>query len=230
MQTASMRLKRGKLALRRVLIDEFKLETETYAPNEHATWKQLDIWCHHCGQQRLLGKFDPERGDLYLKCLSCCQETNDYVSLNTGIDFLVGFKTFKPAIARIEKWAGVYYRTALHEGSVPCLYCRRPVPLDFGTPEDASSWMRKRNAPIIHLFCGYCDTRCYTSMDSLIFDLPEVQDFRKKYPRIQLLPPRYIEAEGVPTLVATCASVTSTAKIEVVATLERFDVLNIYGG
>lgn len=228
--TASMRLKRGTLALRRVLTDEFKLETEAYASNENAEWTQLALWCYHCGQQRLLGKFDPVRGDLYLKCLTCCLHTNDYVSWNTGIKFLEGLKTFKPALSRLDKWASNYYRTALREGSVACIYCGRPVPLNFGIPADTSSWVRQHNSIVIDLRCNHCDSRCHTCIDTLAFDLPEVQAFRRRYPRIRLLPPRQIEAEGVPALVASCESITSAAKIEVVATRERFDLLHIYGG
>ncbi|GHO69721.1 hypothetical protein KSC_086130 [Ktedonobacter sp. SOSP1-52] len=228
--TASMRLKRGTLALRRVLTDEFKLETEAYAPNESAEWTQLALWCHHCGQHRLLGKLDPVQGDLYLKCPGCCPRVNDYVSWNTGIKFLEGLKSFKPALTRLEKWSSNHYRTALREGSVTCTKCGQPIPLNFGIPADTSSWVRQHNSIVIDLRCNHCDSRCHTCMDTLAFDLPEVQAFRRRYPRIRLLPPRQIEAEGAPALVATCESITSAAKIEVVATRERFDVLSIYGG
>lgn len=228
--TASMRLKRGTLALRRVLTDEFKLETEAYASNENAEWTQLALWCHHCGQQRLLGKFDPVQGDLYLKCTACCPRVNDYVSWNVGIKFLEGLKTFKPALSRLEKWSSNYYRTALREGSVACIDCGHPVALDFGMPAHSSSWVRQHNSIVINLHCNHCDALCHTCMDTLAFDLPEVQNFRRRYPRIRLLPPRQIDAEGVPALVTTCESITSAARIEVVATRERFDLLHIYGG
>ena len=228
--TASMRLKRGTLALRRILTDEFKSETEAYVPTEHTEWTQLALWCPHCGQQRLRGKFDPVRGDLYLKCSVCCPRTNDYVSWNTGIKFLEGLKTFKPALSRLDKWASSYYRTALREGSVACIECGHPVALNFGIPAETSSWVRQRNTIVINLHCTQCGSHCHTCMDTLAFDLSEVQAFRRRYPRIRLLPPREVEAQGVPALIVICESITSTAKIEVVATRERFDVLNIYGG
>ncbi|GHO88708.1 RNA polymerase sigma factor [Dictyobacter formicarum] len=225
----SMRLQRGKLALRKALANELNLESSAYIPVENDSWKQTSLWCYLCGQHRLLGKFKPEQLELHLKCPGCCPEPNDFISTNSGFEVLRGLKSYKPAITRMNNWANYYYRTALNTGSVPCCECGRPVALGFRMPDTASSWMRQRGTPIVHLFCEHCQSRCYSSYDYLALSLPALDQFRHQNPRIRTLPVRYIEAQGGRALVSSYESVTSSARVDVVTSLENFQVLQIAG-
>ena len=66
------RLRRGKLALRRILTTDLRDEAVSQgliAPDD-AGWQQTRLWCADCGERRLLGRFG-EAGDLQLDCPSC---------------------------------------------------------------------------------------------------------------------------------------------------------------
>jgi RNA polymerase sigma factor (sigma-70 family) len=67
------RLHRGKLTLRRVLVRDFPDESAAYGilPADTHTGQETRIWCSQCGQARLLGIFDRERGELSLGCPHC---------------------------------------------------------------------------------------------------------------------------------------------------------------
>ncbi|GLV60518.1 hypothetical protein KDH_73370 [Dictyobacter sp. S3.2.2.5] len=227
--TVSMRLQRGRLALRKVLATELQLESENYTPVEDDSWEHTSLWCHLCGQHRLLGKFKPEQLELHLKCPGCCPEAGDFISTNSGLTLLGGVKGYKPAMTRMGNWVNYYYRTALNTGSVPCCSCGRPVMLRFGMPDNASSWMHRRETPIVNLFCDHCESRCYSSLEHLALSLPELNQFRRQHPRVRMLPPRFIEAQGGRALVSSYESVTSSARVEVVTSLENFQTLQIGG-
>jgi RNA polymerase sigma-70 factor (ECF subfamily) len=226
----AMRLQRGKLALRQILNKELHLEANDFTLTGSAAWEPTSLWCHNCGQQHLLSKFNPELGELHLKCPACSSEPGDYINTNSGLVMLGETKSLKAALNRLTKWAGIYYRTALREGSVPCVECGHTIDLRFGMPENASTLMRQRNSWIICLFCEHCRSRCYTTLDSLSFSLPEVKEFRRRYPRIRTLPLQYIQFEGANAMLTTYESVTNNSRIEVISSLESFEVLKIAGG
>ncbi|HET8911408.1 MAG TPA: hypothetical protein VFN23_08105, partial [Ktedonobacteraceae bacterium] len=217
-------------ALRQILNKELHPETNDYTLTGSAAWEPTSLWCHLCGQQHLLSKFSPERRELHLKCPACSSEPGDYVSTNSGLEMLGETKSLKPALNRLTKWSSIYYRTALREGSVSCVECGHIIDLRFGMPENCSTWMRQRKSWIICLFCEHCHSRCHTTLDSLSFSLPEVKEFRRKYPRIRTLPLHYIQFEGANAMLTTYESVTNNSRIEVISSLESFEALKIAGG
>ncbi|GCE07136.1 RNA polymerase sigma factor [Dictyobacter aurantiacus] len=225
----SMRLQRGRLALRKVLASQLQLESEDYTPVEDDSWEQTSLWCYLCGQHRLLGKLKPDQLELHLKCPGCCPERGDFISTNSGFRQIRGIKGYKPAVTRMNNWANYYYRTALNTGSVPCCECGHPVALNFGLPDTAASWMRQRATPVINLFCGHCQSRSYSSLEHLALSLPALNQFRRQHPRIRTLPSRFIEAQGGRAMVSSYESVTSAARVDVVTSLENFQTLRIGG-
>src|SRR5919202_6620496 len=69
----AMRLRRGKLALRRMLATELAQEAAAYGLIDEAAqeWRETRIWCSNCGQRRFMGAFNQRTGDLVLKCPAC---------------------------------------------------------------------------------------------------------------------------------------------------------------
>ncbi len=67
------RLRRGRLALRRVLSTKMADEAAGYgliSPRD-AGWEETRIWCPSCGQRRLEGWLRPAEGKLYMRCPGC---------------------------------------------------------------------------------------------------------------------------------------------------------------
>ncbi|GCE21340.1 hypothetical protein KDK_51400 [Dictyobacter kobayashii] len=94
----------------------------------------------------------------------------------------------------------------------------------------AATWMRQRDTPIVYLYCEHCQSCCYSSLEHLALLLPELKQFHSRYPRIRALPAHYIEAAGGRALVSSYESVTSAARIDIVTSLENFQILQIAGG
>src|SRR6266542_3755898 len=69
----AMRLQRGKLALRQLLVTEFRREAVGLGLIEEAaeSWQETRIWCQACGQRRLLGRLSPNRHEFWLRCSAC---------------------------------------------------------------------------------------------------------------------------------------------------------------
>ncbi len=74
----AVRLHRGRLAFRRLLEGDLRPEAESFglvAPQaEQRRWQETRIWCPECGQRRLLGYLDAERGDFSVRCPDCSPE------------------------------------------------------------------------------------------------------------------------------------------------------------
>lgn len=126
--SVAMRLQRGRLALRKVLTNDMPEEIAAY--RQAATtqfWEQTSLWCNLCGKHRLLGRKQPERGLLYLKCPTC-SPGDEVISKNEAIPLLKGIRSFKPASMRLREWSHNYYRRALCDGSIVCDTCGYTVP------------------------------------------------------------------------------------------------------
>jgi RNA polymerase sigma-70 factor (ECF subfamily) len=69
----AMRLQRGKLALRRVLVTDLAQEAAAYGlvDESRQEWYETRIWCSSCGQCRYMGAFNQRTGDLVLRCPAC---------------------------------------------------------------------------------------------------------------------------------------------------------------
>ena len=236
----AMRLQRGKLALRKVLTSEMQEEIAAYeqAATAH-TWEQTSLWCYLCGQHRLLGKRQPERGLLYLKC-PACSPGDQVINKSEGIPLLKDVKSFKPAAARLGEWCHTYYREGLRAGSVVCDTCGRTVRAKISPAEeirelrwlkeDSPVWAELQNERLVNIVCAHCHSSSCISLEGLVFCLPEGRDFYRAHPRIHFLPYRSIEFEGRPAIITHFESVTEAASFEVISDSETYEVLKIARG
>jgi RNA polymerase sigma factor (sigma-70 family) len=222
--TLAVRLHRGKLALRRVLVTDFRDEAAAYGlvASETDGWQETHIWCPQCGVQRLLGWLDSPGGELRLRCPNC----NDSVGMmvHAGADFLRGVKAFKPAFSRVLAWIHDYYHANAVKGIVPCMRCGRPLQIQIGIPPPQPGSPRS-----IFSWCDRCDVVASTeSWWSLAQSLPEVRQFWREHPQMRFLPLREVEADGSAAIVTSFESVSGSARMEVVSSADTFEVIRLY--
>jgi RNA polymerase sigma-70 factor (ECF subfamily) len=117
--TLSVRLHRGKRALRQLLMTTLQEEALEYGllPLTDAGWQATRIWCPRCGATRLQGQLGGSPTRLRLRCPSCAQSRRGVVDQDNFIDHpsyqgsLDGINGFKAALNRVGMWADSYYRT-----------------------------------------------------------------------------------------------------------------------
>ena len=232
-----MRLQRGKLALRKVLTDDMQQEIQAYTTLATAQeWEQTSLWCDLCGKHHLLGRKQPEKGSLYLKC-PACSPGDEMLSKSDRLSVLKGMKAFKPAYTRLREWSHHYYRQVLRDGSGVCGTCGQRNPTRLNPPEETreliwqnSKWIGRYDEHLLAITCPRCQSVNCITLEGLCLALPEGRDFSRLHPRIHQLPYRTIEFAGRPAIITRFESVTETASFEVISDYETYDVLKIYGG
>ena len=234
------RLQRGKLALRRVLTSEMREEITAYEQAaSKQMWEQTSLWCQICGKHRLLGRKQPERGLLYLKC-PACSPGDAILSRSESVSALREVKSFKPAYARLGEWCHTHYRQGLREGSAPCETCGGLMSFKISPPEEirqlgwldheTPGWLGLRSDRLVSGVCIHCSSINCISLDTLALFLPEGRAFMRVHPRIYRLPQRTIEFAGRPAVITRFASVTESASFEVISDYATYRVLKIAGG
>ena len=238
--TVAMRLQRGKLAMRRVLTTNLGQEMAPYTLSTTTEqWEETPLWCHHCGKHRLLGIRRPGQGQLLLKCPGCNPIPREVQSYNE-LPILKGVKGYRPLIKRLKNWCAHFYWTGLRDGIVPCEQCKRPLPMHIWRAEDFPAWIRSideqagwdnySNDRYVIVLCESCRGSYRSTLESLILDLPESQDFLQSHPRTRTLPQLEVEASGRPAIVTRFESVTDNATLTAISDYETYRVLSIEGG
>ncbi|MCG8350675.1 MAG: RNA polymerase sigma factor [Chloroflexales bacterium] len=222
----AMRLQRGKLALRRVLATAFRDEAAAYGLiTADRAWEQTRIWRPRCGQARLLGRFDPQAGELQLCCPCCLPNANFFVVDATLPNVLHGIKGYKIAYTRTMTWVTNYLRPGFRQGSVPCLKCGAAAPLQRGWPVDAPPSIQMLRG--VHALCRSCGRSVPASLNAFVFTHPAVQQFKRAHPRHCLRSEDEIDWHGRPAFVSRIESVTAPAGIDVVYAADTMEVLHI---
>lgn len=239
----AMRLQRGKLALRRLLLSDMQDELAPYglsaSPDE---WEATPLWCTLCGQHRLLGRRNSDSGELFLKCPACSPDRDDALSTNHHLSALKGVKGYKPMVSRLRVWCNYYYRTGLREGSIACEECGRMQNVSICLPQELPDWVlndqsrpkwawrRLDEKRLVSILCPSCQCSCLTTLDSMALSLPDGRQFQQVHSRIRTLPTQEIEAEGRLALITRFESVTDSATLTVVSDDATYETLRIYGG
>lgn len=231
---AAMRLQRGKLALRKILAHELG-----EALDIPETWETTSLWCNRCGKHHLLGRRQPERGMLYLKC-PACSPGDEVLSKNEAIPALIGIKSYRPAYMRLGEWCNAYYRTGLRDGKVACLTCQRMVPVKISPAEhirelfwlnrERPRWTWAQGERLVNAVCPHCQSVSCITLEGLVLSLPDGRAFLRTQRRIRLLPYRSLEFAGRPAIVTGFVSLTASASFEVISDQETYAVLKIAGG
>ena len=224
----AMRLRRGKLIMRRVLTTELagELEAWGYGPDTDRGWEDTPLWCPICGGRHLQGRYHRAAGDLWLRCPGCAAAPNDYLMESHALEILGGVPGYRRVYDRVAGWVNRYYPPHLRAGVVPCLRCGWPHALGKELP---ASHTPTQGAPGLHHVCPRCGCVCWQSLDGLMLATPQGHQFERRHRRIRTLPPYAVEAEGRPALVTRMESVTSRDALTALADAETFEVLRIFG-
>ena len=235
----AVRLQRGKLALRRLLMQDMQREfAEHYRLTEHATWETTPLWCYRCGKQRMQGRRFPTEGKLLLKCAECSPGEHQWLSRNE-LPLLRGMRSYKPMLTKLRQWSYEHYRPALAAyfagKSKGCETCGRPLIVLFGPTDQLPDWLQavlwewhwSDEFNLVNTFCPYCQDISNTSLAGLVLALPEARAFAHAQPRIRTLPAQALETEGRSALLTRLESVTENVALNVISDKETYAVLRI---
>ncbi len=201
----SMRLTRGKQALRRLL--------------EPDGWIETRVWCVDCGSHRLLMR--RTRGEISFRCPSCHpREHERSVDLKLDNPFyarLVG-DLVRPAaiLRRIAEWSSRYFDPSARQ--VECTRCGSAARLDVHHTD---------HGPGLASSCAACGEQAWTSAAALALARPEVQALRRERPRLRLSPIREVDV-GVPALVLRYEDLCGAAGVDVLLARDTLQVLSAH--
>jgi hypothetical protein len=218
----AMRLQRGKLALRRLLVTEFWREAAGYGLLAEAdrSWQETRIWCTRCGARRLLGYFAHEKGLLLLRCPDCTAPGCTYERTQDPRLF-AGVRGYRAAYGRVLGFVAGYYQRSRGQNPIPCPGCARPVVVRSSLP---LGWHG------VAFRCAHCRNAAHTGFEAIVLGLPEGRRFWRDHPRLRRLPHRDIDVGGRPAVVTTYESVTDSARLDVVSTRDTVDLVGVHGG
>ena len=108
----TMRLQRGKLQLRRVLLTDLKEVAVAYGLLEPAAsiFEETRIWCPLCGRRKLHGRFEPRTRKLLMMCPTCSPEPISTLVEGGDMELFAGVQGYKAALSRLVVWVRAYYR------------------------------------------------------------------------------------------------------------------------
>ncbi|HEX2037651.1 MAG TPA: RNA polymerase sigma factor [Chloroflexota bacterium] len=224
----AMRLQRGKLALRRVLVTELHqdaLALGLFGP-EDVGWQQTRLWCTFCGRHRLLGRFLRDRETLELRCGGCPSHQHSTQACLGGGFRWDGVTGFRAVTARIRDWHLHGHVPFLETRVAPCSNCRRPTPMRIRPIAPTS--LRPFDRHLIVADCDACGATVREMHDWLVLCLKEGRTFLRDHPRVRLAGTRRVNAQAQEAVVTTYESVTAAARYEVVSAAETLRILGVY--
>jgi RNA polymerase sigma factor (sigma-70 family) len=225
-----LRLRRGKLALRRLLTTTLEQEAIEYGVSHmivEAQWNETRIWCHRCGCRRMRARLEQGHRAFLLACPSCNSEE---LPLGHWEDpeVICGLKGYRPILTRLSTLDHLYYRQGLRDGIARCRTCGTPTPVERSVPDDLA--MRFGTSLGLVVSCHVCDVTRFASAEALVYSLPEFRRFWRAHPRVRRTTSQQVEAEGQLASITRIESLTDAAALTVVWAQQSYQVLRIYGG
>ncbi len=238
---ATVRLHRGKEALRRVLTTgPLQAEAAAYGlvdADTLAGWQETRIWCPGCGQSHLEARFvtkDMATGQacppqFAVRCPGCRCLGSDFTTRHRAIDttaLLNGVKSFKPAMNRQTGWWMDHYRMAVAGQKVPCGACGRPATPTTTPPPNTPSSMRDIGGGL-YVWCESCRGIGGVSSRGLALHTPEAQAFWKRHPRMETSLSEGINFSGQPAVLIRMQSRTERARLEIILARDTMKTLDV---
>jgi aerobic-type carbon monoxide dehydrogenase small subunit (CoxS/CutS family) len=90
-------------------------------------------------------------------------------------------------------------------------------------------WMRYSKERVVTVQCGYCNSAGITTLESLVLEAAEGQQFLRAHPRIRTLARQYLETDGRAAILTCFESVTDTARLDVISDEKTYEILHISG-
>lgn len=213
----AMRLQRGKLTFRNVLVTAFPealADLGLLGQQDRERWRPTRIWCPHCGQQRLQGIFVRRLGVLRLRCPDCIPLNN-----TQNVALFDGVTGHRAALMRLLELVDWLYKYSWEQSTVPCPGCGKPLLLRKD---------RTAGESVLSYFCGRCHCGTWNGQGVNLLALPESRSFWRAHPRMRFLPSRQIEAAGRPAIVAGFEAVAGRSRLEIVYARDTLDVIAIH--
>jgi RNA polymerase sigma-70 factor (ECF subfamily) len=228
--TVSMRLQRGKLALRRVLLGDLRDEAAAYGlVEEPNAARPTRIWCPFCGRQRLVASIDRTSGVASFDCPTCSADPDVHVAYTCRADVWEPVRGFKAILNRQFAAAHETVSQALRQGTAPCVGCGQPAPVEVLAPAPGE-WAAPLR-PGIHVRCASCRPAAIAvpTVDryGLVLTLPETRRFWRAQRRMYALPERSITYNGQPAVLTRFESLTQSAVLEVVTARQTYVLLAV---
>lgn len=227
---ATLRVHRGKLALRRALSrPELSAEAATFGlvPPEVGPWQATRIACPFCGRRTLLARIDRAASFVSFRCADPCVPDGTIIGSKPMMPGTAKLTSAKSILTRELLDLDASYRRALGEGGSQCRRCGRRAALERWMPESGS--VVTGYAYGIRIRCSVCGELDTASLWHLTLDTPAAQRFWRRYPRMRALPVLEIEAEGRTALLSGFVSLDAGARLEVLSARDTYEILRIDG-
>jgi RNA polymerase sigma-70 factor (ECF subfamily) len=221
----AVRVHRGKLALRRILLSQMQEDTTELAGTG---WQSTSLWCPFCGKTKLSGRLSQTTGEFALRCPSC--SPNGEVVYHTNYQLLPLFRGvagFRAALNRHAKWAANFETQALSTKSAGCYACGSSMRLELVIPPELPQVIQR--LPGFHLRCTRCPSLAWSSLTVYALYLPQARRFWEQHRRIRLLPQQEIEADGQKVIRITFASLNSTATFDTLIAGDSYQIIKTNG-
>jgi RNA polymerase sigma-70 factor (ECF subfamily) len=225
-----LRLRRGKLALRRLLTTTLEQEAMEYGVSHvivGALWNETRIWCPRCGCRRMRARLSPGHRAFLLACPGCNSEELPLGHWEDP-DVIRDLKGYRPILTRLSTLDHLYYRQALQDGIARCRTCGTPTPVGRSVPPDVAERLGTSLGLVV--CCHVCDVTRVASAEALVCCLPEFRRFWRAHPRIRKVASQHVEAAGQLATVTRFESLADAAALTVVWSQQNYQVLSIYGG
>ena len=204
----SMRISRGRVALRRLLAAQL---------GEEAGWSETKVWCSSCGGRRL--QMLRDSSSVSFRCMGCGPlPTAAYDLRNPAFAALLGPVTRPTAILnRGAAWARDYFGAGA--GASACTGCRRPLRLRA---------RRTAGQRGLHGACPACGRAVWSSVQGIAQTRPEACAFRAEHARVRTVPERDLDYGGAAATLVRFESVRGTAALDVVLSRGTLRVLAVH--
>jgi RNA polymerase sigma factor (sigma-70 family) len=224
----SVRLHRGRLALRRVLTGDLRGEAATYglADEQDEQWRTTSIWCPHCGKHRLLLRLTtPRDPQFWIRCPDCRSAAGAYFVQVSGVSRSGTERGYQATFARIMSRTSDYSRRGLADGIASCARCGQGIPM---RTHISNGIHLPYGARIVGGACRACGAMFWTYYAEAVLYLPDGLRFWRRHRRIRALPEEEHEASGRALIVTRFERVDGAARLEVVSIRDTLEVISIH--
>jgi RNA polymerase sigma factor (sigma-70 family) len=230
----NVRLHRGRAAIQRVFSTTLRAAAnDAGLPlDEILPWQSTDLWCPHCGRQRLRLRFAAGSDRLWIECPACLDTPGRYV-INLTDPVLGTVRSFTDAMRALMDNIYTFYQQRLPEVRSACPRCggtlivRQSAAGSPGAPLPTPTAKPAAGAAVVHSYCLECGDICWAYHSEFALYHPAGQRFWQRYGRIELTADRVIDHGGRPTLHTSYRAIDSAAEFTILRDLESYEVIHV---
>ena len=227
-----VRLHRARRQLRQVLSNELRSDAESFGmaidKDMAQGWRDTHIWCLMCGQQKMVGMFEPmPNGEINLR-MRCphCSSLHNFDIVNTyGTVRLGNLRSFRPAIKRAMLEAPQFYKQGLIRRVLPCPDCGTVVKI-HGVEQCILP------PPFCERFSLVMECPNHGTYEAgiltVIMDHPVVQQFFVDHPRCTFGSEQLVEYGGQEVIQMQIIDVMSASVLIVFVSPRTLEIVNLH--